>query len=189
MSSFTRVAFVQDVMAVHETRDTHAAYRALTGSGSDNGTLGPVEQEFISRADRFYLVTISESGWPYVQHFRGSVGFLRPMGEQMLSFVTFDVNNQMLSTDSSRSDDRVSLFIMDYAHRRRLKLWGKAKTIEPWEDSSQITRLASPYQRNHSECSIQIRIEAFDWNYAPGDRMPGKRCEMYPTRDVRRDRG
>ncbi len=173
MSSFTRIAFTNDVKAAQEVRGTRAAYAAMAARRSEESELGAAELAFIAAADSFYMATVSETGWPYVQHRGGPRGFLRFLGDETLGFADFNGNGQYLSLGNLAGNDRVCLFLMDYLNRRRLKLWGRARTIEAVEDPGLIARLEDPTYRARIERGFLIRIEAYDWNcpkHIPSDK-------------------
>ena len=93
----------------------------------DFGRLTDMEGRFIQARDSFYLATVSESGWPYVQHRGGPAGFLRVMDEQTLAFLDFRGNRQYISLGNLASDGRAALILMDYPNRRRLKIYGRVE--------------------------------------------------------------
>ncbi|MGA9576649.1 MAG: pyridoxamine 5'-phosphate oxidase family protein, partial [Terrimicrobiaceae bacterium] len=86
-------------------------------SGLDRDALGPEETEFIAARDSFYMATVSETGWPYIQHRGGRPGFLRVVDPHTLAFADYRGNRQLLSTGNLAANDRVSLFLMDYPRR------------------------------------------------------------------------
>src|SRR3974390_2963993 len=85
------------------------------------------EVTFIRARDSFYVASISESGWPYIQHRGGRAGFLRVLNPETLAFADYPGNRQMLSTGNLDATDRVALFLMDYSQRARLKILGYAR--------------------------------------------------------------
>jgi predicted pyridoxine 5'-phosphate oxidase superfamily flavin-nucleotide-binding protein len=93
----------------------------------DSDRLTDAEARFIQARDSFYLATVSESGWPYVQHRGGPAGFLRVMDEQTLAFLDFRGNRQYISLGNLASDGRAALILMDYPNRRRLKIYGRVE--------------------------------------------------------------
>lgn len=127
------------------------------------GTLTPSEAAFIAERDSFYMATVSETGWPYVQHRGGPKGFVKILDETTIGFADFAGNRQYISVGNLVGDDRVSLFFMDYPNRTRLKLLGRARAIEPGE-SDLLQRLATPGYKARVERGLVITVEAFDWN-------------------------
>lgn len=129
-----------------------------------NDRLGPDEEEFIAGRDGFYLGSVSETGWPYVQYRGGPMGFLRVLDENTLGFADFRGNRQYLTTGNVAGDDRVSLFLMDYAHQRRLKIFGHMQAVDASEDLALAARLSVPDYAARVERAVTITVEAFDWN-------------------------
>ncbi len=99
-------------------------------------TLTPREGQFIAEADHFFQATVSETGWPYVQHRGGPKGFLKVLDPRTLGFADYRGNVQYLSVGNLRQDDRISLIVMDYLNRRRLKLLGRVTLVNAEDDPS-----------------------------------------------------
>jgi hypothetical protein len=125
--------------------------------------MGPNETGFIGERDSFYMASVGETGWPYIQHRGGPLGFVRVLDEQTLGFADFRGNRQYVSVGNLTKNDRVSLFFMDYANRNRLKLLGRVRLIEA-NDRAVLERLAVPGYRAAIERGFLITVEAFDWN-------------------------
>jgi predicted pyridoxine 5'-phosphate oxidase superfamily flavin-nucleotide-binding protein len=133
-------------------------------AGADsNRELGPSEAAFISLRDSFYMATVGETGWPYVQHRGGPAGFVRVLDEKTIAFADFRGNRQYVTVGNLMRDDRVSLLFMDYPNRTRLKLLGRVNLIGP-EQRELLERLVVPDYRARVERGFLIRIDAFDWN-------------------------
>ncbi|MCK9397375.1 MAG: pyridoxamine 5'-phosphate oxidase family protein, partial [Methylobacter sp.] len=122
------------------------------------------ELEFIAERDSFYQATVSESGWPYVQHRGGPAGFLKVLDERSIGFADFRGNKQYLSVGNLNANDRISLILMDYPNRRRLKIWGRARIVHENEEPELIAQLEAPSYRARVERGIVIHVEAYDWN-------------------------
>jgi predicted pyridoxine 5'-phosphate oxidase superfamily flavin-nucleotide-binding protein len=137
---------------------------AAAGEAARNDRLGPVEQQFIAARDGFYLASVSETGWPYVQFRGGPSGFLRVIDDRLLCYADFRGNRQYLTVGNVQADSRVSLFLMDYAHQRRLKIFGRMRVVDAREDPALAERLAVPGYAGRIERAALITIEAFDWN-------------------------
>ena len=123
------------------------------------------EQAFVAARDSFYLGTISESGWPYIQHRGGPPGFLNVLDPQTLAFADYGGNRQMLSTGNLATNDRVTLFLMDYPRRERLKILGHARVL----DASEYTELAqhvqpSEFNQAKPERIFVVDVLSYDWN-------------------------
>ncbi|MGB7838603.1 MAG: pyridoxamine 5'-phosphate oxidase family protein [Terrimicrobiaceae bacterium] len=131
-------------------------------SGLDRDALGPEETEFIAARDSFYMATVSETGWPYIQHRGGRPGFLRVVDPHTLAFADYRGNRQLLSTGNLAANDRVSLFLMDYPRRERLKILGHARVTDA--TSKFLERLVEPEERPSVERLFFIDGVSFDWN-------------------------
>lgn len=158
---FAEIAFTPAVCAVQTQEGSREAYARQEGGEPHHERLGEAEAEFIEARAGFYLATVSETGWPYIQHRGGPAGFLRVLDERTLGFADFRGNRQYVSIGNLAGSDKVSLFLMDYAHRRRLKILGHARITE---DPEVLARLAVPGYRAKVERGILIEVAAFDWN-------------------------
>ena len=153
--------------AVRETQSRMGSRERLTAFDrmtDRNSRLGPKETEFITARDSFYQATVSETGWPYVQFRGGPAGFLKVLDDRTIGYAAFRGNMQYISTGNLAGNDRVSIILMDYAHRTRLKLLGRVRTVELDDDPALIARLELPDYRARVERGIIINVEAFDWN-------------------------
>ena len=130
----------------------------------DRDPVGPAEAEFIAARDSFYLGSISESGWPYIQHRGGPKGFLRVVNETTLAFADYKGNRQLLTAGNLSVNDRVSLFLMDYRNRARLKILGHARVEDARAHPELVARLADPEMRPAVERLVFIDVVSFDWN-------------------------
>ena len=126
--------------------------------------LTQAETEFIAARDSFYLGTVSQSGWPYIQHRGGPPGFLRVVNETTVAFADYTGNRQLLSTGNVSVNDRVALFLMDYKHRERLKLLGHARIEGARVHPELVAQLADPKMRSRVERLVFIDVVSFDWN-------------------------
>jgi len=126
--------------------------------------LGQAEAEFIAARDSFYLGSISESGWPYIQHRGGPSGFLRVINETTLAFADYKGNRQLLTTGNVSVNDRVALFLMDYKNRERLKILGHAHIEDVLAHPELVAQLADPKMRAAVERLVFIDVVSFDWN-------------------------
>ncbi len=118
---------------------------------------------FIESRTSFYMATVSQSGWPYVQHRGGPQGFLKVFDAETLGFADYTGNEQFISKGYLSGNDRVSLFLMDYPRRARLKLIGHAKMVDADSDPDLLSRLATENE-GPVERLVTIRVTAFDWN-------------------------
>ena len=135
-----------------------------TGGAPTRDELGADERAFIAARDSFYMASVTETGWPYVQHRGGPAGFLRVLGPTELAFADFRGNRQLLSTGNTAANDRVALFLMDYPQRTRLKIIGHARVLDAREEPELAARLAEPETRRSVERLFLIDVVGFDWN-------------------------
>lgn len=162
---FAEIAFTDGVKAVQEQFRSRAHNERLLAQGGPNDALGPAEAQFIAARDSFYLATVSETGWPYVQHRGGPAGFLRVLGPKTIAFADFRGNTQLVSAGNAAGNDRVSLILMDYAHRRRLKILGRIRFEDAGRAAPKVLEAVSlPGYRARVERVAIIEVEAFDWN-------------------------
>lgn len=123
------------------------------------------EAAFIAARDSFYMATVNSDGWPYIQHRGGPTGFLKVLGPHQLGFPDFKGNRQLLSTGNLASSDRVSLFLMDYPNRERLKILGHAQVLDAREYPTLADELSpSPDLRQKIERLFLIEVVSYDWN-------------------------
>ena len=160
---FAELAFTPTVMAVQEHEGSRDSYRRLEGGEAHHDRLGPAEASFIAARDSFYMATVSETGWPYLQHRGGPGGFLKVLDEGTIGFADFRGNRQYVSVGNLLGDDRVALILVDYPNRRRLKILGRARAVT-MEDAATLGRLDVPGYRAKIERGLVIAVEAFDWN-------------------------
>lgn len=123
------------------------------------------EQAFLATRDSFYLATTNSDGWPYLQHRGGPAGFLKVLAPDQLGFADLGGNRQLLTTGNLAGDDRVSLFLMDYPRRTRLKILGHARVLDAREHAALADQLApAPALRGKVERLFLIQVVGFDWN-------------------------
>jgi predicted pyridoxine 5'-phosphate oxidase superfamily flavin-nucleotide-binding protein len=165
MKTFAEIAFTPAVQALQETHGSRDAYARMQAEGAHSEGMGAREAAFIAAADSFYLASVGESGWPYVQHRGGPQGFVKVISPTRLAFADFRGNRQYVSAGNTVHDDRVSLMFMDYANRQRLKLLGRLR-FEPvaTADPQLLSAVELPAYRARVEHLAIINVEAFDWN-------------------------
>lgn len=122
------------------------------------------ESAFISERDSFYMATVSETGWPYVQHRGGPRGFLRLVDDHTLAFADYRGNQQYISTGNLAVDDRACLFLMDYPHRARLKIYVHVETLALDNDPDLTALVTMPDYKAKLERIFRLRLKTFDWN-------------------------
>lgn len=162
MKQFGDIAFTDHVKAEQEARGSREMYEGMTARPAPDG-FGDREAAFISMRDSFYMATVSEDGWPYIQHRGGPLGFLKLLSPTQLGFADYRGNRQYVSVGNLQTDKRVSLFLMDYPNRARLKLLGNANVQEANANPDLASKLGIEDQ-GKVERLFTIDIEAFDWN-------------------------
>jgi predicted pyridoxine 5'-phosphate oxidase superfamily flavin-nucleotide-binding protein len=158
---FRTIAFTNSVLAAQ--RDAYGASQPPPSS-TEPDSLGAVELEYIAERDSFYMATVSETGWPYVQHRGGPPGFLRALDANTLAFADLRGNRQLISTGNLATNDRVALFLMDYPGRRRLKIYGHVTSIDARAEPALAESLAPTGLGKRVERVFAIRVVGFDWN-------------------------
>jgi hypothetical protein len=159
--AFAEIAFTPRVRAEQERQGSRAGYARFDAGARHHDRLGPDEAAFIGARDSFYLATVGETGWPYIQHRGGPEGFVRVLDETTLGFADFRGNRQYVSLGNLAADDRAAFFFMDYANRARLKLLGRMRATE---DPALLARLAVPGYPGKVERGFVIEVAGFDWN-------------------------
>ena len=162
---FAEIAFTPAVREQQSLHGSRPQYHRVETSGSPGALLGPAEQDFVRRRDGFYMASVSETGWPYIQYRGGPKGFLHPLDDHTLGFADLRGNLQYISTGNLLRNDRVALFLMDYAYQARLKILGHAEILENSPEArTWIDRLYLPEKDARPERAFLIHVEAFDWN-------------------------
>ena len=162
---FSRIMFTDDVKATQVDFGSREKQTRFSEHARANSSLGAVEAEFIAARDSFYMATVNQDGWPYVQHRGGPAGFLRVLGANRLAYADFRGNTQLVSMGNSRGNDRVSVILMDYPNRRRLKLLGHFRFENAQAASAKVLQqVALPDYRGRVERVVHIDVVAFDWN-------------------------
>jgi predicted pyridoxine 5'-phosphate oxidase superfamily flavin-nucleotide-binding protein len=163
MSRYAQLAFTGGVRAVQaEQGSATAMSRMLDDATRDE--LGPDEAAFLTARDGVYLATVGATGWPYVQYRGGPPGFLHVLDAHTLGFADVRGNRQYISTGNLRGDDRVALFAMDYAHRMRLKLLGRAEVVALDADPALTARLTDIVTDGRPERLVLIHVEGVQPN-------------------------
>jgi uncharacterized protein len=124
----------------------------------------PDEVTFIARRDSFYMATVSQTGWPYVQHRGGPAGFLKVEDTKTLAFADYRGNRQYISIGNLAADDRVALILMDYPAKARLKIYAHVEAVALSADPALTERVAVPGYKTKPERILLLHLAAFDWN-------------------------
>jgi predicted pyridoxine 5'-phosphate oxidase superfamily flavin-nucleotide-binding protein len=158
--------FMQLVLtpAVQRAEDKYFGRHQVVERAPETDPLTPDEADFIASRDSFYMASVSETGWPYVQHRGGPVGFVKVLGPSLIGFADFHGNRQLISTGNLEVTDRVALFMMDYPNRTRLKLLGHARVLDAREHSDLVEQLTPEQMRGKVERLFLIQIVSYDWN-------------------------
>ena len=158
------VAFSPAVKDIQARRGSRAHFAKMEEKGGWRTVLSADVAAFIAEARSFYFSTASADGQPYVQHRGGPPGFLRVLGERTLGFADFKGNRQYITTGNLAENAKAFIFLMDYAHRRRVKLWGRARVVE--RDDALLARLWPDGYQARPEQVILFEVEAWDTNCA-----------------------
>ena len=161
---FAELAFTPTVKAAQERHGSRESYARFAARSPANDRLGPQEIGFLAERDSFYMATVSETGWPYVQHRGGPPGFVRVLDDRTIAFADFRGNRQYVSVGNLSGDDRVALIFVDYPHQARLKILGRARLVGVDDDPALLDRLALSGYDARVERAMVITLEAFDWN-------------------------
>ena len=160
---YAKIAFTESVRQVQKEQNSRAGYAGMDSGEDYNFLLSKVESDFIEHRDSFYMASVSETDWPYVQHRGGPTGFLKVIDQQTIGFADYKGNRQYISTGNFRKNDRVSIILMDYANRRRLKIIGNISQVDE-HDWQTLASLEDDHYRARVERGFVIKIVGFDWN-------------------------
>jgi len=163
-NAFATISFTDSVKAAQTRYGSRDNNRGFELSDDPRNELGELEADFINSRDSFYMATISENDWPYVQHRGGPIGFLRILDARTIGFADFKGNRQYISVGNLTANPRVSLILMDYPNRRRLKIWGTTRIIHEADEPDLIARLVIPGYSAQVERGMVIQVEAIEWN-------------------------
>ena len=161
-SPISDIAFTENVKALQERFGSRKSYAKMEEKGGFKQEITEDLISFINERDSFYLATATQDGQPYIQHRGGPKGFLKVIDNQTLAFGDFSGNRQYISFGNLLENDKVSLFLMDYTHRRRIKVWGTAKVVEG--DQQLIEKVTCPSYKSEPERVFLIHVKAWDIN-------------------------
>ena len=164
--AFAELAFTPSVKAAQQRDGSRAGYARNFESDDEvsNDRLGEAEADFIAAQRSFYMATVSETGWPYLQHRGGPRGFLKVLDDKTLAFADYAGNRQLISVGNLAVNDRVALILVDYAQRVRLKLLGRMTVKDLSADDALAKTLVDPAYRARPQRAMVITVEGFDWN-------------------------
>ncbi|PZX91896.1 pyridoxamine 5'-phosphate oxidase [Flavobacterium aquariorum] len=161
--NFAEIAFSDAVKALQEVHGSRKAYERMEKFNVVEG-LSENEISFISNRDSFYLASIGEKNFPYIQHRGGPKGFVKILDKNTIGFIDFSGNKQYVSVGNFATNNNVALIMMDYTVRARLKIFAKAEIIELKDNPELLTKLDLGDYKFHPERMMLFHIEAFDWN-------------------------
>ena len=156
------IAFTPAVKALQVQRGSRASYARMEERGGFRTRISDDLAEFLATVDTAYLATVNSAGQPYAQHRGGPKGFIRMIGPQTLAFADYTGNKQYITTGNLAESDKAFLFLMDYAERRRIKIWGRARVVK--DDMAMIEQLMPRDYRAKPEQAILFELEAWDIN-------------------------
>lgn len=159
---FMEIAATPSVRAVQERMGVARDWARL--AGREFNRFGEDEAAFIAERDSFYMATVSETGWPYVQHRGGPRGFLKLVDARTLAFADYRGNRQYISTGNLAANERACLFLMDYVRRARLKVYVRVEILAPEDDPALTAAVRDPAYGARIERIYRLRLESFDWN-------------------------
>ncbi len=164
---YASIAFTDDVRAVQSGHGSDAFYGRKIVAGKAAPGRDPLtedEKDYLSERDGFYLASVSETGWPYVQFRGGKPGFIHVVDDHTIGWADFRGNLQYISTGNMTGDDRVAIIVLDYAHQRRLKIFGHARIVTADEDPALLKALTDATDDSVVERAVLVDVEAYDWN-------------------------
>jgi predicted pyridoxine 5'-phosphate oxidase superfamily flavin-nucleotide-binding protein len=159
---FGEIAFTPQVQAAQEQRGSRQSYERYIAKGPDNDSITSKLEEFIAQLDGFYLGTVSSNGYPYIQFRGGPSGFLKVLDQKTLGFADFSGNVQYITVGNLSGNNKAFLFLMDYRHRKRIKIWGRAEYVE--DNPALIERLRDSDYSAEVQGAILFHVEATSEN-------------------------
>ncbi|HEX8602747.1 MAG TPA: pyridoxamine 5'-phosphate oxidase family protein, partial [Pseudoduganella sp.] len=158
--AFSTIAYTP---SVRQAQERYGSRRSNAGFDTDPHARASVtaqDQAFIENVDTFFMASVGETGWPYVQHRGGPHGFLKVLDERTIGFADFAGNRQYISAGNLEHDARVMLILMDFRTKGRLKIWGRARIVHEREEPELVARLKMPDYRARVERAYVISVEA-----------------------------
>jgi hypothetical protein len=161
--NFASIAFTEAVKALQEKNGSRASYARMEKMSYVDG-LTENEMDFISQRDSFYMATIGENGFPYIQHRGGPKGFVKVLDAKRIGFIDFRGNMQYISVGNIATHNNVSIIMVDYPARARLKIYAKAEITELKDNPELFELLDLKDYSFRPERMMVLHIEAYDWN-------------------------
>lgn len=156
------IAFTDTVKQLQTRNGSREAYAGMEARGGWSDRITPPLAEFIARQNSFYLATVNAEGQPYIQHRGGPRGFLKPIDEHTLAMADFRGNRQFISQGNLLESGKAFIFLMDYANRRRIKIWGEARMVEG--DDALLQAVMPEGYAAVPERVLLFRVSAWDPN-------------------------
>lgn len=163
-NNFIELAFTESVRKMQKDYGTRELYEKFEARASPQNILTTREKDFVAHRDAFYLASVGENGWPYLQFRGGPPGFLRVLKDNVLAFADFRGNGQFISAGNFDATGKSVLFLMDYAGRKRLKIWAEAVVLRASEHPDILAQVALSDYDASVERIFKFTVEAFDWN-------------------------
>jgi len=161
MTNNRDIVFTPAARQAQAARGSAGAYDKRIAAGFPNRVTNDLAA-FIAELDTAFLATVSAAGAPYIQHRGGPKGFIKVLDDKTLGFADYAGNRQYITVSNLAGNDRAYLFLLDFARRRRIKVWGRARVVE--NDPALLARLADPGYRARPERAILFTVEAWDVN-------------------------
>ncbi len=178
--NFTKFAFTESVKKAQELYGSRKAY-ARMGESGDSYVLTEREISFIESRDSFYMATVGENGWPYVQFRGGPRGFLKIIDNTTLGIADFRGNRQYISVGNINATNKASLFLIDYPSQTRLKIWAISEIFDAYQNQELLEKVKMPDYNALIERIIIFKIQAYDWN------CPQHITPRYTTEEIQRE--
>ena len=176
---FMEMAFTEAVRDL-QTDNGSADHYSKTRIGTPaSDVFGGDEMDYIARCDSFYMSSINANGWPYIQHRGGPTGFLKALSPSTLAMQEFPGNRQFLTMGNLAENNKVSLFLMDYPRKARLKIFARAKLVHLKHDEETAALIKHPAIGFEATHALKFELEAFDWN------CPKYITQRYTEEDLR----
>lgn len=156
------IAFTPAVKTAQESRGSRATYARMEERGDWRNRVTGELAAFVAQRDSFYLATSNAAGQPYIQHRGGPKGFLKVLDDRHLAFADFKGNRQYITVGNLSENDCAFIFLMDYANRQRIKIWGRARIVE--DDPDLLAGLVEPGAKGRPERAVVFAIDAWDIN-------------------------
>jgi predicted pyridoxine 5'-phosphate oxidase superfamily flavin-nucleotide-binding protein len=163
MKNFTEIAFTDDVKTIQTKFGSRKNYVTMEQKAAPT-KLPDEAKGFIEESDLFYQATVGTNGWPYVQHRGGPKGMLKVLSGNKIGYADFRGNKQYLSVGNIQSNNKVSIIIMDYPRKSRLKIWATAEIVTKADAPELVEQLQNSEYKASIERAVILTVEAFDWN-------------------------